>query len=246
MGDATRPARTHCKHGHELSGWNAMVHPGRPVACRTCQYERNNAYKARKKALRPPPPTMADRFWAKVDAEGDCWEWTGAKAGGGYGAFFTTSGKVQAHRWSYEHLVGPIPEGLQIDHLCKNRACVNPDHLEPVTRLENVWRGAGGAWNRSKMHCPQGHPYEGDNVKLARRSNRRSVGRECRTCLREQAHRYNRQRRGEPQGPKTHCPQGHPYSGENLRVYNGRRHCRTCTRESGRRSKAKKRQATGA
>src|SRR5215213_157251 len=69
--------------------------------------------------------TEADRFWAKVNADGVCWEWSASTAGGGYGWFLTPEGSVPAHRWTWEHLVGPIPEGLQLDHLCRNPPCVN-------------------------------------------------------------------------------------------------------------------------
>ena len=79
------------------------------------------------------------RFWSQVNKAGDCWEWTGSLRRG-YGRFKTGRTSVTAHRFSYEHMVGPIPEGLELDHLCRNTACVRPDHLEPVTRLVNVRR----------------------------------------------------------------------------------------------------------
>ena len=88
-----------------------------------------------------------DRFWDKVDTSGDCWPWLAAENNWGYGLFNVgsrtdgTRRKAYAHRWSYEHLVGPIPEGLQLDHLCRTPACVRPEHLEPVTPSENVRRG---------------------------------------------------------------------------------------------------------
>lgn len=81
------------------------------------------------------------RFWAKVDKSGGCWVWTGACNSDGYGNFLFEGANWRAHRWSYERLVGPIPDGLVIDHLCCVTRCVNPAHLEPVTHLENVRRG---------------------------------------------------------------------------------------------------------
>jgi hypothetical protein len=93
-------------------------------------------------AGRPRPRTlsMSERFWSKVDKSGDCWLWTGTITNR-YGRFFLAHGRMTpAHRWAYESLVGPIPEGLTIDHLCRNPPCVNPDHLEPVTVQENVRR----------------------------------------------------------------------------------------------------------
>lgn len=90
---------------------------------------------------------MEDRFWAKVDALGPCWLWTKGKTANGYGRFGVTSkDKRLAHIFAWTTLVGPVPEGLQLDHLCRVRLCVNPDHLEPVTPQEN--------WRRS--HTPVG------------------------------------------------------------------------------------------
>lgn len=87
--------------------------------------------------------SLTDRFWPKVDASGDCWEWTAARNPEGYGrigAGGTGSRILHAHRVAWELLVGPIPVGYEVDHLCRNRGCVNPDHLEPVTKLENIRR----------------------------------------------------------------------------------------------------------
>jgi hypothetical protein len=87
----------------------------------------------------------SERFWSKVDASASCWVWTAATAGQGYGKFTLSSdGKSTypyAHRHSWELLVGPIPDGMTLDHLCKNRKCVNPDHLEVVTQAVNCLRG---------------------------------------------------------------------------------------------------------
>jgi len=96
-------------------------------------------------SLDDPRPPETERFWRKVRKEDGCWWWTGA-VDGQYGRFWigprTQSGRiVQAHRYAYERLVGPIPDGLHIDHLCCNKLCVNPAHLEPVTGVENVQRG---------------------------------------------------------------------------------------------------------
>jgi hypothetical protein len=89
--------------------------------------------------------TDDERFWSKVDATGDCWEWTG-QAVQGYGSFTsrasgTRSGRIGAHRWAYQTLIGPVPEGLVLDHRCRNTRCVSPTHLDPVTQGENVRRG---------------------------------------------------------------------------------------------------------
>lgn len=136
-----------------------------------------------------PRPSATDRFWAKVDKRDDgCWLWTGVRNWGGYGFFYVDAncfGKA-AHRFAYETEIGPIPEGLQLDHLCRNRQCVNPAHLEPVTQQENIRRGNGGAHWAAKTHCPKGHPYEGDNVYINPKGSR-----ECKACRREAQNRFH-------------------------------------------------------
>ena len=113
---------------------------------------------------------VADRFWDLVEKNWDtgCWLWTGTRTTykrEGYGRFNGPDGLVLAHRFAYELLVGPIPEGLQIDHLCRVRLCVNPAHLEPVTHTENVLRGTGPtAINARKTHCNLGHEFTPENT----------------------------------------------------------------------------------
>lgn len=120
---------------------------------------------------------QVERFWAKVRKTPECWWWTGSVGGGGYGRFYRGGGKEAAHRWAYRHEVGPIPEGLTLDHLCRNRPCVRPSHLEPVSLRENILRGEGaGVFNSRKTHCPQGHPYDEANTRWYR------GGRYCRAC----------------------------------------------------------------
>ena len=124
-----------------------------------------------------------DRFAAKIAlTESGCIEWIASRNNHGYGTF-AAGGDVftVAHRWSYEYHVGPIPDGLHLDHLCRNRACVNPDHLEPVTCRTNLLRASGGpAINGTKTHCPQGHPYAGANLSITRTTGHRV----CITCRR--------------------------------------------------------------
>jgi len=121
-----------------------------------------------------------ERFWAKVDAAGVCWEWTGARMKkNGYGVFNVGSGRgtALAHRFAFATLVGD-PGASQLDHLCRNRVCVNPDHLEPVDQRTNLLRGAGvSGRNSRKRACPTcGSPYSPQIVRGA------AVGRYCRPC----------------------------------------------------------------
>jgi hypothetical protein len=121
------------------------------------------------------------RFWDLVRPTGFCWEWTGPRTWNGYGEFTANCRRQRAHRVSYETLIGPIPKGLVLDHLCRNKLCVNPDHLDPVTIGENVRRGFE---IRSTNECPQGHEMTPDNVYM-------DAGlRKCRTCVLARMRRY--------------------------------------------------------
>ncbi len=131
----------------------------------------------------------ADRFWDRVDASGDCWEWTAGCFDTGYGAFaaqYDDGYKPRgAHRVAWRLLVGPIPHDLTIDHLCRNRACVNPDHMELVTRGENSVRGYGPtAKNRRKTRCKRGHPFDEENTYITPQG-----WRQCRECHRAKMRR---------------------------------------------------------
>jgi hypothetical protein len=107
------------------------------------------------------------RFWWKVDASGDCWLWNGGAGKRGYGTFWVAPGRTaDAHRYAYETLVGPVPAGLELDHLCRVRRCCNPCHLEPVTRAVNVRRSP--ITPPGKTHCPKGHRYDEANTMLVR------------------------------------------------------------------------------
>lgn len=135
-------------------------------------------------------PSQAERFWPRVNKTETCWLWTGFTNDSGYGAFSSDGKAVRAHRWAYEDLFGPIPEGLVLDHLCRTPSCVNPSHLEPVTSDENLERGWGrrvkSGWVNS---CINGHEYTPENTYT--NTQGRSV---CRTCSAASRRRYEQKR----------------------------------------------------
>lgn len=142
---------------------------GRSVAMRRAPYRRKD---------------VMDRIWAKTMTipECGCYVFMGADNGNGYGVIGTGDGKKMGlvHRVAYERLVGPIPEGLDLDHKCRVRLCWNPDHVEPVTRQINLLRGIGlPAQQIKRTHCPQGHPYDAQNTRI------KYGKRECKACDRE-------------------------------------------------------------
>lgn len=125
----------------------------------------------------------AERFWRYVEKgtdPADCWVWRGLVGRWGYGRFYPSSDHgVMAHRFSYESVNGPIPDGLTLDHLCRITSCVNPAHLEPVTVAENLARGdAPPARNARKTRCLRGHEFTSENTYRSGRGRHRS----CRTC----------------------------------------------------------------
>lgn len=137
---------------------------------------------------KPPetPERMQERFWSRVEKTATCWLWQGTRRDG-YGQFSIANKRHQAHRLTYQWLVGPIPDGLQIDHLCRVRACVNPEHLEAVTQRENLLRGEGPSARAATVtHCPQGHAYDEANTYVCPKGTRN-----CRTC-----HRIRNRRTG--------------------------------------------------
>jgi hypothetical protein len=130
----------------------------------------------------------------KKDAVNGCWNWAGYVTARGYGRAQVKARFYPIHRLVWMELRGPIPDGLELDHLCRNRICVNPAHLEPVTNRENNLRGfSPAAVNARKTACKAGHPLSGDNLKMRRGK------RECKECLRITARRkywlYGKKRR---------------------------------------------------
>ena len=116
-------------------------------------------------------------LFKQLDLSGGCWLWTGGTNGVGYGRIYLRRKRQYVHRLMWEFFNGPIPEGTEIDHLCRNPGCVNPDHLEPVSHRENILRGVGPpAINAAKTECLRGHPFDADNTYDARGY------RACRAC----------------------------------------------------------------
>jgi len=138
-------------------------------------------------------------FALKVEVTDTCWLWRGTLDTKGYGRFKTHIGagspKQAAHRWLYKQVVGPVADELDMDHLCKVHNCVNPDHLEPVTRAENIRRGNTGIHNRIKTHCPAGHEYSPENTWLHKQGYR-----VCRTCGIERMRKSYAARKAVPNG----------------------------------------------
>lgn len=126
---------------------------------------------------KPYDPVERMRSLYVVNAETGCWDWTGYKTDKGYGRVMLKRlhpKRLAAHRVSYELWRGKIPDGLHIDHLCRNPSCINPDHLEPVTQAENTRRGLVG----NQVVCQRGHPFSGENLGFHRGYKR------CKTCRR--------------------------------------------------------------
>ena len=135
------------------------------------------------------------RFWSKVNKDGSipeyaphlgpCWLWLGSACksnGGYYGSIRLTRSRkeIKAHRWPWEQLHGPLPQGRQLDHLCRVTLCVNPSHLEPVTQRVNIIRGTNrAAYYASRTHCEHGHAYTPENTRITK-----AGARLCRICRR--------------------------------------------------------------
>jgi hypothetical protein len=175
-------------------------------------------------------------FWNRVERTESCWLWRGAFNTGGYGVLKMDKRMRIAHRVSWELLVGPIPDGLTIDHLCKVRACINPAHLEPVTSGENALRGDGPCAQNARLEfCIRGHPFTKTYVRKGH------AKRACRICINASAKARRTKKwivtSKSDNGSKIQCKHGHPFNEENtIHVpatvkRSARRICRACRTE---------------
>lgn len=135
----------------------------------------------------------AERVLSTYTVDGACWVPAQKPLGNGYVRICIGGGRrAQAHAVVWEYIWGkPVPDGLELDHLCRNRSCVRPDHLEPVTRSENAKRGDVGSHNSSKTHCLRGHEFSEENTITTKRGYRA-----CKTCVRASQARYRERLRG--------------------------------------------------
>lgn len=171
--------------------WDGAASTARPVAS-----ERVRS-RMRAKSIPHLTPKQQDRFWARVEVHhpAGCWEWIGPRGTRGYGQLFLNDKCFTAHRVAYALLIEDAPGDMTIDHLCRNKRCVNPDHLRVVTSVENVLAGlAPTAQNARKTHCINGHEFTPDNV--YQRPNR-PTERGCRACRRTLERDRKRLRRAE-------------------------------------------------
>jgi hypothetical protein len=139
-----------------------------------------------------PQGKALERLLAMKQSSGECWTSPLTPDRKGYVRLRCGRGKVFSHRLAYEGLVGPIPEGLTLDHLCRNPGCFNPAHLEPVTAAENIRRGTQGQWQASKTHCLRGHQFTPENTYRPPGKNERA----CRECARINGRKNDAKRRG--------------------------------------------------
>lgn len=184
---------TRCKETKPLAAFGR--HAGRKTGinerCRQCNALANPRHPAGKPYAPHPHYGLPHpaRFWAKVEKTATCWLWVASKNQYGYGSYRLNGRGYLAHRMAYELLRGPIPDGYDLDHLCRIHACVNPDHLEVVTRRENTARGVNHLLRRTATHCKRGHAFDATNTRLTKGGHR-----QCRACARERGrinwHKY--------------------------------------------------------
>lgn len=164
---------------------------------------------------------LIDRVAEKIDFTDDCWIWTACRDEKNYGRIGVNGKSKYAHRVLYELIVDQVSSGLELDHLCRNPPCVNPDHLEPVTHKINSLRG--DVWKRKATHCPKDHPYDKKNTYILPSTGERK----CRRCMADYKARKLRAA-GVPERSKTHCKNGHSFEEYSFVRSDGHRRCKLC------------------
>jgi hypothetical protein len=173
-------------------------------------------------AIASESPVFIEPF-SHVDTEAPCWVWRGRTTKKGYGVFRAAGREIRAHRWSWAALVGDIPAGLVLDHLCRNHPCVNPDHLEPVTRAENTRRGPIPKRNASRNRCLEGHLYSTENTVIY------DDKRHCRICMRKRKQEHHARRLPVLGAAHSICYLGHELTTENtVLLTDGYPVCKQC------------------
>ncbi len=171
------------------------------LICPKCNGPKHHAATQCMRCKQSSIPTFSERFWNKVNKDGPipthaphlgpCWVWTASNNGNGYGVIGLGKQNAYVHRISYEWQYGPIPLMYEIDHICENRSCVNPTHLQLATHQQNIARSASPpAKNTKKTHCPKGHAYTPENTYRQKKG-----GRYCRACAIERMRVYDQTRR---------------------------------------------------
>ena len=183
--------------------------------------------------------TLRERIWAKVsiDESTGCWNWIGAKSKTGnvyYGFIGVARKNALAHRTMYQLERGEIPQGMTLDHLCRNTLCVNPEHLEPVPMRENTLRGTSPvARNAQKTHCDHGHEFSEENTSWVQDKYGRV--RHCKECVRRNSREYQRRKAQEPRPVEvvvpSHCKHGHAMTEDNLLWRGSKVACKECMRD---------------
>lgn len=153
---------------------------------------------ANTEGVKPVQVKVIERYWAKVTKHQDgCWSWLGCHSKAGYALFTIRRRNVLAHRFAFEQANGPIPDGLFVDHMCRNKGCINPAHLRAVDPRTNACENNDGviALNAAKQFCHKGHPFDEENTRYLKNG-----GRVCRICHRERGRRHDKRRRGSGNG----------------------------------------------
>ncbi len=180
------------------------------------------------------PPSKIVSFLERIyfhDGEDPCWEWMASRTRLGYAEYHWNRRHISAYRFAWILFVGPLDPAQEVHHKCFNPSCVNPDHLQPLTKEEHDEIHAHSNPVRAKLfetHCQHGHPFSEENTRIFI-DGRGNAHRRCKTC--QNLWQLAKWRRRNPQAPRierTHCPKGHELSGDNLYEYMGAKQCKTC------------------